>query len=216
MFRLAAAIVFGLAFAPGAAFAQAKSSKGSGYEQLNLFGEAFERVRQDAVEPVTEAKLKTGAVTEAKLAAEALREFEKISPSPCVHAVTDITGFGLLGHAREMALGDPAANIAAVSLEFQWQSVPLLPGALEAAREGMVPGGLGNNREFLGDCVAFADGIPEENRALFFDPQTSGGLLVAIAQDSADRALRKLREHGINAARIGRVAPKSSPLIQVS
>src|SRR3974390_2861476 len=62
MFRLAAAIVFGLAFAPGAAFAQAKSSKGSGYEQLNLFGEAFERVRQDAVEPVTEAKLIGAAI----------------------------------------------------------------------------------------------------------------------------------------------------------
>jgi len=149
-------------------------------------------------------------------AAEALREFEKISPSPCVHAVTDITGFGLLGHAREMALGDPAASIAAVSLEFQWQSVPLLPGALEAVREGMIPGGLKNNREFLGDCVGFADGIPEENRALFFDPQTSGGLLVAIAPDSADAALAKLRDHGINATRIGRVVPKSSPLIQVS
>ena len=62
MFRLAAAIVFGLAFAPGAAFAQAKSSKGSGYEQLNLFGEAFERIRQDAVEPVTEAKLIGAAI----------------------------------------------------------------------------------------------------------------------------------------------------------
>jgi len=149
-------------------------------------------------------------------AAEALREFEKISPSPRVHAVTDITGFGLLGHARGMALGDPGANIAAVSLEFQWQSVPLLPGALEAVREGMIPGGLKNNREFLGDCVGFADGIPEENRALFFDPQTSGGLLVAIAPDSADEALAKLRDHGINATRVGHVVPKSSPLIQVS
>jgi carboxyl-terminal processing protease len=62
MFRLAAAIVFGLAFVPGAAFAQAKSNKGSGYEQLNLFGEAFERIRQDAVEPVTEAKLIGAAI----------------------------------------------------------------------------------------------------------------------------------------------------------
>ena len=151
-----------------------------------------------------------------RAAAEALREFEKVSPSSCVHAVTDITGFGLLGHAREMALGDPSANIAAVSLEFQWQSVPLLPGALEAVREGMIPGGLKNNREFLGDCVGFADGIPEENRALFFDPQTSGGLLVAIAPDSADGARAKLRDHGINATRVGHVVPKSSPLIQVS
>jgi selenide,water dikinase len=151
-----------------------------------------------------------------RAAAEALREVESKAGKRCVHAVTDVTGFGLLGHAREMALGDPSSNIAAVSLELHGQSVPLLTGALEAAREGMIPGGLKNNRDFLGDCVGFADGIAQENRALFFDPQTSGGLLVAIAEEAAEAALVALRDHGTLAARIGRVLPKASPLIKVS
>ena len=151
-----------------------------------------------------------------RAAAEALHEVESKAGKRCVHAVTDVTGFGLLGHAREMALGDPSSNIAAVSLELHGQSVPLLTGALEAAREGMIPGGLKNNRDFLGDCVGFADGIAQENRALFFDPQTSGGLLVAIAEEAAEAAFVALRDHGTLAARIGRVLPKASPLIKVS
>src|SRR5208282_38684 len=112
-------------------------------------------------------------------AAAALHELESNSSSRCLHAVTDVTGFGLLGHARETALGDAASAIPAVSLEIQHASVPLLAGALEAAREGMIPGGLKNNRDFIGECVQFADSVPEENRALLFDPQTSGGLLIA-------------------------------------
>jgi len=151
-----------------------------------------------------------------RTAAEALQEVESKSGKRCLHAVTDVTGFGLLGHAHEMALGDAASNTAAVSLEISWQSVPLLPGALEAAREGTIPGGLKNNREFLGDCVRFAPGIPEENRILLFDPQTSGGLLVAIAPEAADSALTALRDHGVNAARIGRVVRKSSPQLSVA
>ena len=150
-----------------------------------------------------------------RVAAETLHEVESKTGKRCVHAVTDVTGFGLLGHAREMALGDPASSMPAVSFELHWRSVPLLPGALEAAREGMIPGGLKNNREFLGDCIRFAAGIPEENRALCFDPQTSGGLLVAIAEQAAESAISTLRDHGIQAARIGRVLPKSSPLLCV-
>jgi selenide,water dikinase len=150
-----------------------------------------------------------------RVAAETLHEVENKTGKRSIHAVTDVTGFGLLGHAREMALGDPASSLPAVSLEFNWHAVPLLSGALEAAREGMIPGGLKNNREFLRDCIGFAPGIPEENRALFFDPQTSGGLLVAIAEEAAESALAMLREHGIQAAHIGRVLPKSSPLLGV-
>ena len=150
-----------------------------------------------------------------RVAAETLHEVEKKTGQRSIHAVTDVTGFGLLGHAREMALGDPASSLPAVSLEFNCHAVPLLSGALEAAREGMIPGGLKNNREFLRDCIGFAPGIPEENRALFFDPQTSGGLLVAIAEEAAESALAMLRENGIQAAHIGRVLPKSSPLLGV-
>ncbi len=101
----------------------------------------------------------------------------------------------------------------------RWRSIikpcRLLPGALDAARQAMIPGGLKNNREFIGDCVGFADSVPEENRALLFDPQTSGGLLIAVAPDAVEIALKSLQRHGVNAVRIGRVLPKTSPMLSV-
>lgn len=150
-----------------------------------------------------------------RAAAQALRALELRTNTDCIHAVTDVTGFSLLGHAREMALGDPAAGLQPVSLEINYQSVPLLPGALDAVRAGMIPGGLNNNRDFIGDCVAFAANIPEENRVLLFDPQTAGGLLVAVAPNFLELAVELLHAQGVTAARIGRVIPKTSPLISV-
>jgi len=150
-----------------------------------------------------------------RAAADALHEVaDKLGPQ-VIRAVTDVTGFGLLGHAREMALGNPASGTAAVSLEIDHRAVPLLPGALDAARDRMIPGGLKNNREFLGDCVGFASGIVEEHRALLYDPQTSGGLLVAVAPEAADLALSTLQQHAVKAARIGRVLAKTSPILSV-
>jgi|SRR5208283_2211457 len=148
-------------------------------------------------------------------AAEVLRSLERETNTQCVHAVTDVTGFSLLGHAREMALGDPANGMQPVSLEISYQAVPILPGAWQAVRDGMIPGGLNNNRDFIGDCVGFSDNVPEENRALLFDPQTAGGLLVAVAPNFAEKAVELFTMHGINAAKIGRVLPKTSPLILV-
>ncbi len=127
-----------------------------------------------------------------------------------IHAVTDITGFGLLGHAREMAAG------SGISLEIDHARVEYLPGAVEAAREGHLAGGLKNNREFVGDCVEFADAVREEYRSLLFDPQTSGGLLVAIARDATDAALAALARRGVPTRAIGRVIPKHSPLISIT
>ena len=150
-----------------------------------------------------------------RAAAEALHDVETKFGPKVIHAVTDVTGFGFLGHAREMALGNPAAGTPAVTLEIDHRAVPLLPGALEAAREGLIPGGLKNNRQFLGDCAGFASGIPEENRALLYDPQTSGGLLVAIAPEAAGAALDRFTQHGVKAARVGRVLPKTSPILSV-
>src|SRR5208282_3336868 len=138
-------------------------------------------------------------------AAIALRELEAKAGMRCVHAVTDITGFGLLGHAREMALGDAATGIQGVALEIVAADVPLLPGALDAARQGMISGGLNNNREFLGDCVSFAASVPEENRTLLFDPQTSGGLLIALAPEHEEPARESLQRHGVSGKRVGRV-----------
>jgi selenide,water dikinase len=148
-------------------------------------------------------------------AALALRSLELETNTHCVHAVTDVTGFSLLGHAREMALGDPANGMQPVSFEISYQSIPILPGAIQAVQDGMIPGGLNNNRDFIGDCVGFADDVPEENRALLFDPQTAGGLLVSVAPNFVERAVEILHTHGITAARIGRVLPKTSPLISV-
>jgi selenide,water dikinase len=148
-------------------------------------------------------------------AAQALRALELETNTNCIHAVTDVTGFSLLGHAREMALGDPAAGLQPVSLEISYQAVPLLPGAVEAVRAGMIPGGLNNNRDFIGDCVTFAENVPQENRALLFDPQTAGGLLVAIAPNFVEKATELLKRQGLTPARIGRVIPKTSPLISV-
>jgi selenide,water dikinase len=79
----------------------------------------------------------------------------------------------------------------------------------------MLPGGLKSNREFLADCVGFASDIAEENRALLYDPQTSGGLLIAISPQAADAALGTLQQHGVSASRIGRVLPKTSPLLPI-
>jgi selenide,water dikinase len=120
-----------------------------------------------------------------------------------------VTGFGLLGHAKEMAAG------SGVSLELEHAAVEYLPGAVEAARDGNIAGGLVNNREWLEGCVEFAAGVSEEHRALLFDPQTSGGLLVAIAAEAADAAMRVLAGRNVTARRMGQVVAKRSPLIQV-
>jgi len=151
-----------------------------------------------------------------RAASEALQEVqEKAGAAAPIHAVTDVTGFGLLGHAREMALGNSEGGIDAVSLEIDHSAVGYLPGALEAAREGFLPGGLKNNRDFIGDCVGFAESVPQEYRDLLFDPQTSGGLLIAFSPESADAAVAVLESHRVKARRIGKVITKTNPLISV-
>ena len=131
------------------------------------------------------------------------------APLGPIHAVTDITGFGLLGHAREMAAA------SGVSLEIEAARVPLLSGALEAARGGYLAGGLKSNREFIAACAGFTEGLPEEFRNLLFDPQTSGGLLVSMAPEFAPAALAVMERRGVAAQSIGRAIEKSSPMLRV-
>jgi selenide,water dikinase len=151
-----------------------------------------------------------------RAAAEALHEIEAQEKwHDAIHAVTDITGFGVLGHAREIALGNPEKGIAPVSLELDHAAFTYLPGALDAAKNGHLPGGLKNNREFVGDCAEFANTVPQEYRDLLFDPQTSGGLFVAIAPEATDEALTALQRHGVTGARVGSVVSKRSPLLFV-
>src|SRR5208337_3554825 len=134
---------------------------------------------------------------------------EVVSQGFDVHGMTDVTGFGLIGHAREMALG------SGVSLQIHASRVPLLAGALECVRAGFVPGGLKANRAFAEECVQYADDVPEEIRTLLFDPQTAGGLLIAVADTDADRLRAELRNAGIDAPEIGEVLPRQKPLIAV-
>jgi len=149
-------------------------------------------------------------------AAEALQEVQSQEKGrDAVHAVTDITGFGLLGHAREMAVGNPASGIQAASIELDHRAFVYLPGALAAAKEGHLPGGLRSNREFVAECAEFGPGVPPEYRDLLFDPQTSGGLLVAIAPEAADAALAAMERRGVAARRVGQVISKRSPLLRV-
>ena len=126
-----------------------------------------------------------------------------------VHAATDVTGFGLLGHAREMAVGSK------VSFAIDSAQIEFLPEARELAQKGFLPGGLKRNLEFIGGCVEFAPGVPEEVRNLLFDPQTSGGLLLSVASKDATRLLESLRASGVSAQQVGEVIEKTHPLIQV-
>ena len=159
----------------------------------------------------------TNAMTTLNRAASiALRDLQNNSRTQdSIHAVTDVTGFSLLGHAREMALGDPAHNIDPVSLEIDYAAFEYFPGAIDCARSGHLSGGLKNNRAFIAYCAAFADSVAPEFQDLLFDPQTSGGLLIAIAPEVADEALAALHRHGVNARTVGRVVAKRSPLIAV-
>ena len=173
-------------------------------------------LKQDRAAP---ASMQAAIASMAELnreASEALLELQdKAGTGASIHAVTDITGFGLLGHAREMALGNSERGIEAVSLEIDHSAVGYLPGAFDAARDRFLPGGLKNNRDFMGDCVGFAASVSQEYRDLLFDPQTSGGLLIAVSPESADAAISALDRHRVNARRIGRVITKTKPLIFV-
>lgn len=127
-----------------------------------------------------------------------------------VHACTDITGFGLLGHAAEMA------EASGVSIIFHHETMPLLPRAEELAAMGLIPGGAYNNRDHLGERVEFASSISPARRAILFDPQTSGGLLMAVPAEKAAALVEKLHSRGVNAARlVGQVVSGEKWLIRV-
>jgi len=127
-----------------------------------------------------------------------------------VHGATDVTGFGLIGHAREMAHGGK------VSVEIAANAIPLLPGALECVRIGAVPGGLKANREFAEGCVSYQSEIPTEIKTLLYDPQTAGGLLLAVAAEDAEKAQAAIQSAGALAARVGRVLSRGDhPLVVV-
>ena len=115
---------------------------------------------------------------------------------PAVHALTDVTGFGLLGHLLEVC----RASITGATIEFS--TIPLLPGARELAEAGILTGASARNWAGYGHAVTLADGVSDVERALLTDPQTSGGLLVACARDAVDSVLAVFRNEGFGRAAV--------------
>lgn len=156
-------------------------------------------------------RVKPGLVDEAvtamrslnKQAAEVLAEVEGI------HACTDITGFGLIGHSTEMAVASQA------TLAIHASSVPMFSGVVDIVRKNR-SGGLISNRDYFGSGVNMNKAVPDDIQDLLYDPQTSGGLLVAVDPLVADQALQSFERSGVTAWRIGKVAQRTGFRINVS
>jgi selenide,water dikinase len=134
-------------------------------------------------------------------AATASEAMQRVS----AHACTDVTGFGLLGHAYEMA------RASEITLVIEAERVPLLPDVLELISQGMLTRGDKNNRVYVGDTLEFASHISSQMQSALFDPQTAGGLLISVERDGAEELVKELS----GAAIIGEVRPRSDKLLQV-
>ena len=161
-------------------------------------------IKQGKAEPAWIEAAAKSMTTLNKLAAEAAAEL-----GGDVHGATDITGFGLIGHAREVAL---ASN---VSLRIDSAKIPLLAGAVESVRAGCVPAGLKANREFAECVVEFGPKVDEITKTLLFDPQTAGGLLLSISAKASTQFLRAVQNRGGAAIYVGEVLPRTDPLIMI-
>ena len=156
-------------------------------------GKAKESVVQGSVETM---------LTPGKFAAEAMRDFG-------VQGATDVTGFSLIGHAWEMAC---ASNL---TIEISSAAVPLLEGALELASEGMLTGADKTNREYVGTDLRIVDSVDENLVKLLFDPQTAGGMLIAVGKDRSGELLSELKRNYPRAGIIGRVQPRGERSVVV-
>ncbi|MBZ0249385.1 MAG: selenide, water dikinase SelD [Burkholderiales bacterium] len=133
----------------------------------------------------------------------------KLGRLPGVHALTDVTGFGLLGHLLEICKG------SGVAARIDWNALPVLPGALDLAREGFSTGASKRNFAGYGDKVSLAASIDEAGKALLTDPQTSGGLLVACRPDTEAEVLRIFAEEGFGRAAVVGEIVAGEPAVRV-
>jgi len=124
-----------------------------------------------------------------RTAAEVMMQFS-------VHACTDITGFGLLGHLAEMV------EDSGMALRLESSQIPILPEAIEYAKMGMMPGGTFKNKEFRLGMIEFSSGVDPLIRDILFDPQTSGGLMICVKREQADALVSKLIDDGVAASKI--------------
>jgi selenide,water dikinase len=149
-------------------------------------------------------------VCDADTLAGAVRWMEALNAAACqamvevgVHACTDVTGFGLIGHLQGMVAG------SGVGARIGLSAVPVLPGARELLAEGVAPGGTHRNHDSVGQFVDWGDGVSKEDRLLLCDAQTSGGLLISVAPDKLDALLTALARHGVEVrAVIGQMTAK--------
>ena len=160
-------------------------------------------IKRAKASPEVVAESVATMMTPGKFAAEAIQKFD-------VKAATDVTGFALLGHAWEMAC---ASN---VTIEIDSERVPLINGALELAAGGMLTGADKTNREYVGEDVSIASGIDPNLVKLFFDPQTAGGLLLAIAEEKSNELLGELRRDYPRSEIIGHAKSRGAKAIVVS
>jgi len=170
-------------------------------------------LNKTGAEVITTGRVGTGAL--ARPAGQSPAEGSANDQGPTtndgfIHALTDVTGFGLIGHLREMLLASEG-----VSAMIYSSQVPLLEGALDCIRAGHIPGGLNANREFAECIVNYDSDVPAEIRTVLFDPQTAGGLLAAVAPESAKELLDALRSSGVPAHEIGEIAAAPHPRIHV-
>jgi len=160
-------------------------------------------IKKDQLSEEETARVTRVMTTLNKTAAETMEPYE-------VHACTDITGFGLLGHASEMAKG------SGVGIRIEHAKVPVLPRVRELAEAGFVPGGTKNNFAHLEGSVTFADTIDQVGQWILCDAVTSGGLLIAVEPTQAEELLGKLRKAGVDAHLIGETTAEDAGRITVT
>jgi selenide,water dikinase len=160
-------------------------------------------IKRAKASPEVVAESVATMMTPGKYAAEAIQKFD-------VKGATDVTGFALLGHAWEMAC---ASN---VTIEIDSPGVPLIRGALELAEAGLMTGADKTNREYVGEDISLSEGIDPNLMKLFYDPQTAGGLLLAIAEENAENLLAELRRNYLQAEIIGRVRERGQTSLLVN
>lgn len=161
-------------------------------------------VKGELADPAAEEKIIRSMKELNRIPAEVMADFE-------VHACTDITGFGLLGHACEMVEGTQTG------MTIHAPRVPVFPEALEYAAMGLIPAGAYRNRDFRKNLVQILPGVSEDLAMVLFDPQTSGGLLICVREDQAGDLVAGLRNAGIrDAAAIGEITADNPGGVVVS
>lgn len=160
-------------------------------------------IKFDRVDPALAAEAVLSMRTLNRAAAEALQTL----PAGDVHACTDVTGFGMIGHASEVA------TASGVSVTIESGEVPVFAGVLAIIGPNQ-SGGMGTNRDHFRSGVRVAPGVDPDREAILYDPQTSGGLLIAASREAADRVAKALADAGVRASRIGSVGP-SQPGVQI-